>query len=47
MLGWVGFGRSEMVMGEWLVGQWIVISFPKIFCLCGLKGHIGRKVDGM
>ena len=29
-------------MGEWMVGQWIVgvISFQKIFGLCGLKGHI-------
>ena len=29
-------------MGEWLVGQWIVgvISFQKIFGLCGLKGLI-------
>ena len=29
-------------MGEWWVGQWIVgvISFQKIFGLCGLKGHI-------
>ena len=29
-------------MGEWKVGQWIVgvISFQKIFGLCGLKGHI-------
>ena len=28
-------------MGEWFVGQWIVgvISFQKIFGLCGLKGH--------
>ena len=27
-------------MGEWKVGQWIVgvISFQKIFGLCGLKG---------
>ena len=48
------------VMGEWSVVQWIVgvISFQKIFGLCGLKGHIveirwdvttvhGRKDDGM
>ena len=30
------------MMGEWSVGQWIVgvISFQKIFGLCGLKGHI-------
>ena len=30
-------------MGEWSVGQWIVgvISFRKIFGLCGLKDHIG------
>ena len=29
-------------MGEWWLGQWIVgvISFQKIFGLCGLKGHI-------
>ena len=29
-------------MGEWKVGQWIVgvISFQKIFGLCGLKGNI-------
>ena len=34
-------------MGEWLVGQWIVgvISFHKIFGLCGLKGHIVEKGD--
>ena len=34
-----------MVMGEWLVGQWIVgvISFQKIFSLCGLNGHIVKK----
>ena len=33
-------------MGEWLVGQWIVgvISFQKIFGLCGLKGHIVEKM---
>ncbi len=37
-----GSGGSENVMGEWKVGQWIVgvISFQKIFGLCGLKGHI-------
>ena len=31
-----------MVLGEWLVGQWIVgiISFQKIFGLCGHNGHI-------
>ena len=46
-------------MGEWWVGQWIVgvISFQKIFGLCGLKGHIveirwdvtlvhGQRTDG-
>mgnify|MGYP000997301728 CR=1 FL=1 len=35
-------GGSVWVMGEWSVGQWIVgvISFQKIFGLCGLKGHI-------
>ena len=36
------------MMGGWLVGQWIVgvISFQKIFGLCGLNGHIdsGEKV---
>ena len=42
---WAGFGGSggsKRVMGECLVGQWIVgvISFQKIFGLCGLKGHI-------
>ena len=38
-LGWSG--GSGNVMGEWFVGQWIVgvISFQKIFGLCGLKGH--------
>ena len=40
--GLVGLGGSGRVMGEWLVGQWIVsdISFQKIFGVCGLKGHI-------
>ena len=47
-------------MGEWKVGQWIVgvISFQKIFGLCGLKHHIveirwdvtlvhdGQRTDG-
>ena len=34
------------VMGEWSVSQWIVgvISFQKIFGLCGLKAHIVEKV---
>ena len=38
-------GGSERVMGEWLVGQWIVdiISFQEIFGLYGLKGHIVEK----
>ena len=45
MLNWVvlgGSGGSGNAMGEWKVGQWIVgvISFQKIFGLCGLKGHI-------
>ena len=47
LIGWVlgGSGGSERVMGEWLVGQRIqgVISFQKIFCLCGLKGHFVDK----
>ena len=42
--GWVfgGFGGSVVVMGELLVGQWVVgvISFQKIFGLDGLKHHI-------
>ena len=40
--GFDGSGGSVWVMGEWSVGQWIVdvISFQKIFGLCGLKGHI-------
>ena len=42
MGGSSGSGGSGNVMGEWWVGQWIVgvISFQKIFGLCGLKGHI-------
>ena len=34
-------GGSERVMGEWLLGQWIVgvISFQKIYGLYGLKHH--------
>ena len=37
-----GSARLGSVMGEWLMGQWIVgaISFQKIVVLCGLKGHI-------
>ena len=37
--GWVPGGPdgSGKVMGQWKVG---VISFQKIFDLCGLKGHI-------
>ena len=37
-----GSGGSGNVMGKWWVGQLIVgvISFQKIFGLCGLKGHI-------
>ena len=36
----------KMVMGDWLVGQWIVgvKSFQKVFGLCGLKGHIVEKM---
>ena len=35
-------------MCEWSVGQWIVvvISFQKIFGLCGLKGHHFRAIWG-
>ena len=42
MGGSSGSAGSGNVMGEWWVGQWIVgvISFQKIFGLCGLKGHI-------
>ena len=40
---WVlgGFGGSVWVMSEWSLGRWIVgvISFQKIFGLCGLRGH--------
>ena len=41
-MGLGGSGESEVVMGQWLVGQWIagVISFEKIFGLCG---HIVEK----
>ena len=37
-----GSDGSVWVMGEWSVGQWIVvnISFLKIFGLYGLKHHI-------
>ena len=37
-----GSSGPEKVMVERLVGQWMVgvISFQKIFGLCGLKGHI-------
>ena len=40
--GFCGYGGSVGVMGEWAEGQWIVdvISFQKIFGLCGLKCHI-------
>ena len=40
--GFGGSGGSERVMGECLVGEWIVgvISFQKIFGLYGLKHHI-------
>ena len=39
---WGGSGGLGSVMGEWLMGQWIVgaTSFQKIVVLCGLKGHI-------
>ena len=48
MLNWVvlggsgGSGGSGNAIGEEKVGQWIVgvISFQKIFGLCGLKHHI-------
>ena len=47
--GFCGFGGSERVMGECLVGQWIVavISSQKIFGLYGLKGHIVEKRWGV
>ena len=38
----MGFGWAWWVRkGEWLVGHWVVgvISFQKIFGLCGLKDH--------
>ena len=43
-----GLGGSMWVMGEWSVGQWIVgvISFQKIFGLCGLKCHIIGDMEG-
>ena len=49
MGGSSGSGGSGNVMGEWWVGQWIVgvISFQKIFGLCGLKGHIVDKRWGV
>ena len=47
LIGWVlvGSGGLGRVMGEWLVGKWIVdvVSFQKIFGLYGLKGHIVNK----
>ena len=66
MLNWVvlggsgGSGGSGNAIGEEKVGQWIVgvISFQKIFGLCGLKHHIleirwdvtlvhnGQRTDG-
>ena len=50
-IGWVwgGSGRSKRVMGEWLVGQWIVgvISFQNIFGLYGLECHIVEKRWGV
>ena len=50
MIGWVfsGSGGSERVMDEWLAGQWIlgVLSFQKIFGLCGLKGLVDGRTHG-
>ena len=47
--GFGGSGGSERVMGECLVGQWIVgvISFQKIFGLYGLERHIVEKRWGV
>ena len=40
--GFGGSGGSVWVMGEWIVGRWIVgiISFQKMYGLCGLRHHI-------
>ena len=40
-----GSGGLGLVMGERLVGQWIVgvLSFQRIFGLCGLIGQIVEK----
>ena len=40
-----GSGGLGRVMGEWLLGQWIVdvISFQKILVFYCLKGHIVEK----
>ena len=37
-----GSGGSERVMGDWLMGQWVVgvINFQKTFGLCGVNGYI-------
>ena len=39
-----GLGGSVWVMGEWSVGQWKVgvVSFQKMYGLCGLKNHIAE-----
>ena len=41
----VRLGGSVWLMGEWSVGQWIVvvISFQKMYGLYGLKHHIVEK----
>ena len=40
-----GPGGLGIVMGEWLVGQWVVggLSFQNIFGLCGVIGQIVEK----
>ena len=40
--GWKNWWKKSV---KWLVGQWIVgvISFQKIFCFCGLMGHLVEK----
>ena len=40
-----GYGGSVWVMGEWAVGQWIVIvtSFQKIYGLYSVERHKVEK----
>ena len=44
-MGFGGSGGSGRVLGEWLVGQWVVgvIIFQKIFGWYGLNGLIVEK----